>query len=138
MMRADYPPRSRGIPPAESETPADMSTHRPLRAALAILGIALLSSACIYRIDIQQGNFLEAKDTDQIAVGMTRSQVQYALGTPMVADPFNSARWDYIYYLKKGRWQNAQRRNFTVYFEDNKVARIEKSVPEGKTDTGKT
>jgi outer membrane protein assembly factor BamE len=121
MMRPDY-----------------MTTHRHRRTALALIGIALLSSACIYRIDIQQGNFLETKDTDQIAVGMTRSQVQYALGTPMVADPFNSARWDYIYYLKKGRWQNPQRRNFTVYFEDNKVARIEKSVPEGKTDTGKT
>ena len=40
---------------------------------------------------------------EQVKAGMTRSQVRYLLGTPMVADSFNKERWDYIYYLKKGR-----------------------------------
>jgi outer membrane protein assembly factor BamE len=84
-------------------------------------------SGCIYRLDTVQGNFLVEKDTDQISVGMTRSQVQYALGTPMVADPFNNERWDYIYYWKIGRTGKTGRRNFTVYFADNKVTRIETS-----------
>jgi outer membrane protein assembly factor BamE len=42
-----------------------------------------------YRMNVQQGNFLEAKDVDQIEVGMTRNQVRFLIGTPMVADPFN-------------------------------------------------
>ena len=62
-----------------------------------------LSSACVYRINIQQGNFLDQAAVDQVKAGMTRSQVRYLLGTPMVADSFNKERWDYIYYLKKGR-----------------------------------
>ena len=45
-------------------------------------------AACVHRIDIQQGNFLDAEDIDRVAVGMTRVQVRSLLGTPMVADPF--------------------------------------------------
>ena len=81
---------------------------------------------CVYRIPIQQGNFLEKKDLDQINVGMTRSQVRYLLGTPMVADPFNDSRWDYIYYLKRGRIGEPKRRHFIVYFEGDKVAKVER------------
>jgi outer membrane protein assembly factor BamE len=68
------------------------------------LGMALtaLASGCVYRINIQQGNFLDQAAVEQVKAGMTRSQVRYLLGTPMVADSFNKERWDYIYYLKKG------------------------------------
>ena len=45
---------------------------------------------------------------------MTRSQVRYLLGTPMVADSFNKERWDYIYYLKKGRTRHVDSRRVTV------------------------
>ena len=47
---------------------------------------AALASGCVYRMDIQQGNYLEGKTVDQLQVGMTRSQVRYLLGTPMVPD----------------------------------------------------
>jgi outer membrane protein assembly factor BamE len=87
----------------------------------------VLLAGCVYRIPIQQGNFLEAKDLDQINVGMTRSQVRYLLGTPMVADPFNNSRWDYIYYLKRGRVGEPLRRQFTVYFDGDKVERLERT-----------
>jgi len=87
----------------------------------------------VYRIDVQQGNFLENKDIDQINVGMTRSQVRYLLGTPMVADPFQPARWDYVYYLKKGRSRKVQQRHFIVFFEGDSVVRIERPTePEVK------
>jgi outer membrane protein assembly factor BamE len=86
----------------------------------------LLLCGCVYRIPIQQGNFLEAKDLDQINVGMTRSQVRYLLGTPMVADPFNNSRWDYIYYLKRGRIGQPKQRHFIVWFEGDKVAKTER------------
>jgi outer membrane protein assembly factor BamE len=85
------------------------------------------SAGCVHRIDIQQGNFLDTEDIDRVNVGMTRVQVRSLLGTPMVADPFQGSRWDYLYYLKKGRWSKPERRHFVVYFDnDDKVGRIER------------
>ncbi|MGD9292932.1 MAG: outer membrane protein assembly factor BamE, partial [Gammaproteobacteria bacterium] len=57
---------------------------------------------------------------------MTRSQVRFLLGTPMVEDLFNSNRWDYVYYLKIGRSGDVYRRHFVVYFEGDEAVRIEK------------
>jgi outer membrane protein assembly factor BamE len=92
------------------------------------LGMALtaLASGCVYRINIQQGNFLDQAAVEQVKAGMTRSQVRYLLGTPMVADSFNKERWDYIYYLKKGRSRHVDSRRVTVYFDGDKVARLDK------------
>ncbi len=84
-------------------------------------------SGCVHRIDIQQGNFLDSEDIDRVAVGMTRVQVRSLLGTPMVADPFVSTRWDYVYYLKRGRWDEPQQRHFIVFFDaTEKVERIDR------------
>jgi outer membrane protein assembly factor BamE len=93
-----------------------------------LLGTALsvLASGCVYRINIQQGNFLDQAAVEQVKEGMTRSQVRYLLGTPMVADTFNKERWDYIYYLKKGRSRHVDSRRVTVYFDDEKVAKLDK------------
>jgi outer membrane protein assembly factor BamE len=93
-----------------------------------LLAAALLAGAgCVHRIDIQQGNFLDKEDIDRVAVGMTRVQVRALLGTPMVADPFTHERWDYVYYLKKGRLTKAERRHFIVFFDEgDKVTRIER------------
>jgi outer membrane protein assembly factor BamE len=99
---------------------------KSIRAALAAAVIIALVG-CVHRIDIQQGNFLDSEDIDRISVGMTRVQVRSLLGTPMVADPFQGARWDYIYYLKRGKLQKVERRHFIVHFDsEDKVARIER------------
>ncbi len=99
------------------------------RAKLLLASLLILTclGGCVHRINIQQGNFLEAKDIDRVSVGMTRVQVRALLGTPMVADPFETWRWDYIYYLKRGRLKQPEHRQFTVYFEDDKVVRIDRS-----------
>ncbi len=96
--------------------------HRLLLAS----ALTLLASACVYRINIQQGNYLDQAAVEQVKAGMTRSQVRYLLGTPMVADSFNKERWDYIYYLKKGRTRHVDSRRVTVYFDGEKVARLDK------------
>ena len=98
----------------------------------AVLGsvLCLLASGCVYRINIQQGNFLNQTAVDTIKPGMTRSQVRYLLGTPMVADSFNKERWDYIYYLKKGRSRHIDSRRVTVYFDGDKVASLDKPTAE--------
>ena len=105
--------------------------QRTPRLALALslaLGACTLTSGCVYRIDIQQGNFLEDKDIDRVTVGMTRVQVKSLLGTPMVADPFESSRWDYVYYLKQGRLKKPEQRHFIVFFEGDKVTKIDRSI----------
>jgi len=99
---------------------------KKVRSILVTLAVSLTASACVYRINIQQGNFLDQKAVDQVKNGMTRSQVRYLLGTPMVADSFNKERWDYIYYLKKGRSRHVDSRRVTVYFDGDKVANLDK------------
>ena len=96
-----------------------------LPTSLLVVGL-FLATGCVYRINIQQGNFLKQTDVDQVQPGMTRSQVRYLLGTPMVADSFNKERWDYIYYLKKGRTRHVDSRRVTVYFDGDKVAHLDK------------
>jgi outer membrane protein assembly factor BamE len=96
--------------------------------ALSIALAALALAACVYRIDIQQGNLLDEADINQVDLGMTRSQVQFLLGTPMVADSFHRDRWDYAYYYRRGRSPDAVRRWIVVYFQNDRVARIERDV----------
>ena len=103
---------------------------RLIVAGLAALLLAALLGGCVYRMDIQQGNYLEGKTVDKLEVGMTRTQVRYLLGTPMVPEPFDKDRWDYLYYFQHGRNKPAQR-HLVVFFKDDKVTRFERdNVPE--------
>lgn len=95
-------------------------------AILLILGTTLVATGCVYQAALSQGNLLEDKDLDQVEVGMTRGQVRFLLGTPMVDDPFQRDRWDYLYYLRVGREKAKFKRWVSVYFEEDKVARIDK------------
>lgn len=103
------------------------TAHHRLRLKL-LAAIACLLGGCVYRIDVQQGNLLEEETIDQVEVGMSRSAVEFLLGTPMVADSFHKDRWDYPYYLKSGRSREIQRRWVIVYFQDDRVARVERDV----------
>ena len=87
-----------------------------------------MAGACVYRIDIQQGNVLEPAAVEQVEIGMTRSQVQFLLGTPMVADAFHEERWDYAYYLRRGRSRDIDRRWIVVYFEEDRVVRLDRDL----------
>lgn len=100
-------------------------TTRLLRGLFG-LGLATLSAGCVYHINIQQGNYLDQSAVNQVQAGMTRSQVRYLLGTPLAADPFTKDRWDYVYYLKKGRSGHVDSRRVTVFFEGDKVASLNK------------
>jgi outer membrane protein assembly factor BamE len=99
--------------------------NRSLRSTLLAL-VCVAASGCVYRMNIQQGNFLDGDAIAQLQAGMTRAQVRYLLGTPMVPGAFDNERWDYLYYLKTGRFETANERKLTVFFEKDKVARIEK------------
>jgi outer membrane protein assembly factor BamE len=98
---------------------------RMLLAGSAIFCATAVLSGCVYRMNIQQGNFLEPRTVSQLQVGMTRSQVRYLLGTPMVPDAFDKDRWDYLYYLKKGRLRAPEQRHLIVFFEEDKVSKFD-------------
>lgn len=98
-----------------------------MRKVVIFLLMALVlgsASGCVYRATVQQGNFIKTEDLDQLATGMTRKQVMFLLGTPMIADPFHQDRWDYVYYLKLGRDEATYRRWVSVYFEDDVVTEV--------------
>ncbi|HTU67387.1 MAG TPA: outer membrane protein assembly factor BamE [Steroidobacteraceae bacterium] len=86
---------------------------------------ALLASGCVYRMSIQQGNYLVTDSVSQLKEGMTRSQVRFLLGTPMVPDAFDNDRWDYYYYFNSRHNKEPLKRRLTVYFQDEKVQRYD-------------
>ena len=97
-----------------------------------VLFVILLITSCVYRPDLQQGNLLNIENIDRIQVGMTKSQIRYLLGGPVVGTPYEENRWDYIYLYQPrmdiGSNENSQRYWLIVYFENEKVIRIEKDV----------
>ena len=78
----------------------------------------------VYKIDVQQGNAVEPEKVHQLKIGMTKSQVEYLLGTPMITDIFHPDRWDYIYYLIPD-YGERQRRHVAIFFEGDTVSKIE-------------
>lgn len=76
-----------------------------------------------YRIDVRQGNYVTQDMVAKLKPGMSRDQVRFALGTPLVADMFHADRWDYVYRFQPGRGET-QLRRLIVYFEEGKLARV--------------
>lgn len=76
-----------------------------------------------YRIDVRQGNYVSQEMVARLKPGMTRDQVRFALGTPLVTDVFHGNRWDYVYRFQPGHGE-VQTRRLVVYFENDKLARV--------------
>lgn len=82
----------------------------------------------VRKIDIQQGNAITPEMLSKLRLGMTRSQVRFALGTPLLVDPFRTDRWDYVYSFETGG-RVVERRHVTVIFEAERLKRVEGDVP---------
>jgi outer membrane protein assembly factor BamE len=111
-------------------------TMRKLLILLAVFAagcsrIPTLPGLTAHKIEIQQGNYITQDMVSKLKAGMTRSQVRYILGTPLVADPFHTDRWDYVYTMQKKGETTEFRRIFLV-FEQDKLSRIEGDVAAGK------
>jgi len=86
--------------------------------------IPYVSQFGVYRIDINQGNFLSQDMVDKLKEGQTKQQVRLVLGTPLIASVFRENRWDYTYeFRRNGRVET--HRQFTVYFKDDLLTRWE-------------
>lgn len=87
-------------------------------------GCSYLKFPGVYRIAVQQGNIIDQKKVDQLKLGMSKRQVQFVMGSPLLNDAFHENRWDYIYQLRKGD-DTLRNRRFTLYFDDDKLVSYE-------------
>jgi outer membrane protein assembly factor BamE len=105
-----------------------------MRALIPLLLSSILSgsilSACgvvgfpgVYKIDVEQGNLVDQEMVDQLQPGMSRRQVRFILGTPLVEDTFNPSRWDYPYLIHNGN-NVIRKAQMTVHFDGDKLVDV--------------
>lgn len=98
-----------------------------MRTLLLAAVVALSTAGCgiIYKQPIYQGNLIKKSAVDQLQVGQSKQAVQALLGTPSIPDPFHAERWDYTSTQRVDRLANVEKKNFTVFFENDQVVRWE-------------
>jgi outer membrane protein assembly factor BamE len=89
--------------------------------------VPMLPGLTPFKIDVQQGNLVTQEMVTKLKPGMSKAQVRFALGTPLVVDPFHHDRWDYVYVLQK-RGRLIEHRRIVVLFDQDKLLRIEGDV----------
>lgn len=82
------------------------------------------SDGLLHRVDQQQGNLVTRSMIQKLRPGMTREQVLFVMGQPILRNSFDSDRWDYVYTYAPGG-TNREKRDLTLYFEDDRLERIE-------------
>lgn len=80
-----------------------------------------------YRVEVVQGNVVTKEMLAQLHEGLTREQVRYALGSPLLTDLFHADRWDYVFSIRR-QGAEPQERRVTVYFEQDRVSRYDASA----------
>jgi outer membrane protein assembly factor BamE len=94
-----------------------------------VLFLSLLLGACgwltPHRIEIQQGNYVTQDMVSQLKPGMTRDQVRYLLGTPLVTDVFHADRWEYVFRRQRADSREVEHGRITIFFSDNKLERVD-------------
>lgn len=87
--------------------------------------VALIISGCsIHQPPVQQGNVLDPEALAQLKPGLSKRQVKFILGDPVLADPFHAGRWDYVYWLKP-KTERPTLKRLTIYFDNDVVSRME-------------
>lgn len=87
-------------------------------------GCSVNDAPFVYKVDITQGNVLEQKNVDELAVGMNREQVTFLLGSPVLMNALHSNRWDY-YYSYRPEQGKTKRSNMVLHFENNLLVAFE-------------
>lgn len=92
------------------------------------VGVVLLSG-CVshlrpYKMDVRQGNYISAEMREKLKLGMSKQQVRYVMGTPLLVDAFHGDRWDYRYRLAE-HGTVVEQQGMTLYFEGDTLARID-------------
>jgi len=94
-----------------------------------LLTLSLLLAACDlirpYRIEIQQGNYVTQEMVAQLKPGLTRDQVRFVMGTPLLTDIFHEERWDYVFRRQRANSREVEHLRIAVFFEDGKLKRVD-------------
>jgi outer membrane protein assembly factor BamE len=90
-----------------------------------------------HKIDIPQGNVMTQDMLDKLKPGMTRSQVRFILGTPLIVDPFRANRWDYVFRLEK-EGKLIETRRVAVIFEEDRLKSLQGDVMPRPANTDQT
>lgn len=88
---------------------------------VGLLALAGCSFPGVYKIDIQQGNVVTQDMIDQLRPGMTRKQVRFIMGNPLLTDTFHANRWDYLYSIQPGGGQRLQERVSVNFGDDDQL-----------------
>jgi len=102
--------------------------NQRLIVIIALLLFIVTSSACIYRIDIPQGNRIDAETVDKLKPGMSMRQVEFLLGAPAIKDPYHAKQWHYVYYLKTGETGDVYKTVMTLHFTAGLLVLVEGSL----------
>jgi len=106
-------------------------------AALLLGGCSVDRIPGVYRMDVQQGNYLSAEQVDQLKIGMTKDQVRFVMGTPMLIDTFHTDRWDYLYRFEPGSGDMTSE-HIVLHFKGDILERIDGKLKPSESGTGKT
>lgn len=98
---------------------------RLLRAITVVVALAA-AGGCVHphKLEVLQGNIVTPEMLKQLKPGLTRSQVRFILGTPLISDPFHPERWDYVYLYKKHAAAPGETRQLTVIFAGDALERV--------------
>ena len=88
----------------------------------------------VYKISIPQGNIITQEMVDQLRPGMTKRQVIFVMGTPLVRDPYHQDRWDYVYNFQPGGGERGQER-LSVLFQDDQLLQISGDFKQTEPET---
>jgi len=100
-----------------------------LRKYILIVGLIFLSFGCVYKINIAQGNLVSDDMLNQLKTGLTKQQVQFIMGNPLIKDSWQSNRWDYIQSNIDARGKRTQKRVSLFFDEHNKLKIIQRDLP---------
>lgn len=93
-----------------------------LLALSACNSVSSLDFPGVYKIGIPQGNIITQDMVDQLRPGMTKRQVIFVMGTPLVRDPYHQDRWDYIYSYQPGGGVRGQEKVSVFFVNDELVS----------------
>lgn len=106
----------------------------PALVAVSLLGGCSFDSIADrinpYRIDIRQGNYVDQAMVAQLRPGMTRDQVRFVLGSPLITDVFRNDRWDYVYRFRPGVGE-VEQRVISVFFVEDRLDHVAGDVSAG-------
>ena len=118
--------------------------HSPTSCTLSLLALLALSGCSnigsmdfpgVYKIGIPQGNIITQDMVDQLRPGMTKRQVIFVMGTPLIRDPYHQDRWDYVYSYQPGGGERGQEK-ISVFFQNDALVRFEGDfVPSSESET---